>query len=354
LAGLACKGFENDVDDEAIKAFYDQWVFDVRLEEVLEWIFLDFFKVGHVTTYKVLANYEPRVSYITPGKVPKKSVKKTTGDYDENAAKKKIWSKGHLPVAYTVLNPLLVSITGNLLFDKVAITLSPPSELIALLKKDKSELSEDEKELLKVLPPDLKRAIENNEEYKLDSRLVGQITYRKQPYERYARPRIGRIFDTLEYKKSLKEADISTLDGITNYILKITVGNDEYPVTDQAQLETVAKLFDTPGKSFDVVWNHTLEVEKIVSPEIENILGQEKYGQVNDDMTIGLAISRALIDGGGDLNGSEIDLLIKGLMTEIHYARKQVTRWLYREYQQIAEVQGFDRFPKIRWDDGIL
>ena len=62
LASLARKGFENDIDDENIKQFFDVWTFDVNFDEILEWIFLDFFKVGHVTTYKVLAKYEPRVS----------------------------------------------------------------------------------------------------------------------------------------------------------------------------------------------------------------------------------------------------------------------------------------------------
>ena len=352
LANLAKKGFENDIDDEDIKNFYDVWSFDVRFDELLEWIFLDFFKVGHVTTYKVLAKYEPRVSYISP--IPGKSVKKNKSEKGEVAAKKGIWSKGHLPVSYTVLNPLLVSITGNLLFDKVSTALTPPPELRELLKKTGSELTDDEKELIKALPSDLKAAAEKGGEYVLDSRLVGHITYRKQPYERYAKPRSTRIFDSIEYKNSLKEADLSTLDGISNYILKVTIGNDEYPVVSQNELEAVAQLFNTPSKSFDVVWNHTLQIEKIVSPEIDKILGKGKYEQVNDDMTTGLAISRSLIDGGGGMNAAEVDLLIKGLMEEINYARRQVTRWIYREYQQIAEAMGFERFPKIRWDDGIL
>lgn len=353
LASLARKGFENDIDDENIKQFYDVWTFDVRFDEVLEWVFLDFFKVGHVSTYKVLAKYEPRVSYLSPVPGQKMKTNKKAAS-KETAAKKNIWSKGHLPVSYTVLNPLLVNINGNLLFDKVAVSLTPPPELRELLQKPGAELTAEEKELIKALPSDLKAAAEKGGEFLLDSRLVGQITYRKQPYERYAKPRSTRVFDTIEYKNSLRQADLSTLDGITNYILKITIGNDEYPVTSQAELESVAQLFNTPSKSFDVVWNHTLSIEKIVSPEIDKILGQGKYEQVNDDLTTGLAISRALLDGQGGMNASEVDLLIKGLMEEINYARRQVTRWIYREYQQIAEAMGFERFPKVRWDDGIL
>lgn len=354
LAALARKGFENDIDDPNIKNFYDVWTFDVRFDEVLEWIYLDFFKTGHVTTYKVLSKYEPRVSHISPipGKKGASTPKKAQGV--EKAAKKNIWSKGHLPTAYTVLNPALVNITGNLLFDKVSTTLTAPPELTELLKKPQNEQTQEEKDLIKILPNELKKAAEAGGEYQLDSRLVGHITYRKQPYERYARPRTLRIFDSIEYKRSLKEADLSTLDGISNAILKITIGNDDYPVTSQAELEAVAQLFNTPSKSFDVVWNHTLKVEKIVSPEIDKILGQAKYDQVNDDMTTGLGMSRALLDGGGDMNASEVDLLVKGVSEEISYARRQVTRWIYREYQQIAEAMGFERFPKIRWDDGIL
>jgi len=394
LASLAMKGFENDIDDPNIKQFFDTWTFDVNFDELLEWIFLDFFKIGQVTTYKVLAKYEPRVSHLSPvpgqktktSKSPKAKAEqerlfklhakfedlkdvevkaivaqaKAAGVSQvdlakfEQAAKKNIWSKGHLPVAYTVLNPQLVTIEGNLLFDNVAIKLTPPQELGQLLKKPTSELTEDEKELIKALPKEIKSAAEKGGDFQLDSRLVGSVTYRKQPYERYARPRSTRVFDTINYKQQLKNADISTLDGISNYILKITIGNDEFPVTKQSELETVAKLFDTPSKSFDVVWNHTLDIQKIVSPEIESILGQDKYKQVNEDMTAGTAVSRAIIDGSGDINTAEVGLLTKGIMEEINYARRQVEKWIYKEYRQIAEAMGFDRFPKIRWDESVL
>jgi len=354
LSALTCKGFENDIDDDKIKQFYDVWAFDVDFKQVLDWIALDFFKVGQVITYKVVAKYEPRVSYLSPvpGTKIKKPSKKSAGL--ETAAKKNIWSKGHLPIAYTVLNPTLTTIEGNLLFDKVSVKITLPQELTGLLKKPKNELTENEKDLIKSLPADLKRAAEKGGEYQLDSRLIGIINYRKQPYERYSRPRIGRIFDALEYKRQLQEADTSTLDGISNYILKVTIGNDEYPVTQQEELTAVANLFNTTSKSFDVVWNHTLQIEKIVSPEIEAILGQDKYKQVNEDITGGLSIPRMMLDGVGELGTAESQMVSKSISELVTYARNQIEGWIYMEYRQIAETMGFDRFPKIRWDEGIL
>ncbi len=352
LSSLACKGFENDIDDPDIKNFFDTWVFDVNFEEVIDWIFLELFKTSDVVTYKYIANYEPRISTIQPINKKKSATKaKATGQL-VTAAKKKIWSKGHLPVGYTVLNPTLVNKTGNLLFNQVSVTLTPPKELGDLLKKNQSDLTDEEKLLIKSLPTDLKKAAEGGGDYSLDSRLVGNITYKKQPYERYARPRTARVFESIEYKKALRNADLSTLDGISNYILKITIGNDEFPVVSQEELEAVAKLFDTPSKSFDVVWNHTLKIEKIISPEIEKILGKGKYDQVNEDITGGLSFTRALLDATDVTAGSE--WAIGAVKEDIDYARKQVTRWIYNEYRQIAEAMGFDRFPRVRWDENIL
>jgi hypothetical protein len=385
LTNFASKGFENDLDDDKIKAFYDTWNFDVNFKQTIDWIFFDFFRVGMVRTYTIIGTYQPGVSYLSP--IP--GMKKAKGDLislteraerihnlrlkkldaelssldgrkkdekelkEELAAKKKVWSKGFMPIAYTVLNPLLVTIEGSLLFDKTKVTLTPSAELRALLKKSPSDMTDDEKEIVKLLPSDFKAGV-NAGKIVLDPMFVGAVDYRKQPYERYPKPKGSKVFDALEYKNSLRDADLSTLDGISNYILKITVGNDEYPVTDGTQLTAVANLFNTSSKSFDVVWNHTLQVEKIVSPEIEAILGQDKYKQVNEDISGGLAMTRALVDGVTNVNTGEAGLVVKTVIEEINYARRQVERWIYNEYRQIAEAMGFDRFPKVRWDNTVL
>ena len=375
LTNFASKGFENDIDDDKIKSFYDVWCFDVDFKQVLNWIFFDFFRVGMVRTYKIIGKYEPGVSYLSSvpgqkvergilkdiveraGKVQKRREEKAAAGLkgkEAKAAKKKVWSKGHMPISYTVLNPLLVEIEGSLLFDKSKVTLSPSDELKKLFTKPAGELTDDEKEIIKLLPSDFKSKVQEGGGIPLDPMYVGSVDYRKQPYERYPKPRGVKAFDSLEYKKSLRGADLSTLDGISNYILKITIGSDEFPVTNQTQLETVAALFDTPSKSFDVVWNHTLNIEKIVSPEIGDILGQDKYAQVNEDITGAIAMSRALIDGSTTVNVAEAGLIVRAVIEEIEYARSQVAGWIYREYRQIANAMGFDRFPRIRWDNTVL
>jgi len=371
LTNLSSKGFENDSDDSDIKLFFDVWNLDVNFKEIINWIFFDLFRVGMVRTYKSVGKYEPGITYLSniPGTKVERSILKEISARAERinkrrsqllsknkelAQKKKKWSSGYMPIRYTILNPLSLEINGSLLFNDTKVTLQPSDELKKLLSKPSSELTTEEKEIIKLLPSDFKKSVEEGGGIDLPSEYVGSVDYRKMPYERYPRPRGVKAFEAIEYKNALRQADLSTLDGITNYILKITVGNDEFPVTEQSQLTAVANLFDTTSKSFDVVWNHTLNIEKIVSPEIEAVLGQDKYLQVNQDITGAIAMSRALIDGTGDIDQAEAALLARTISEEVWYARSQVERWIYNEYREIAESQGFDRFPKVRWDNTVL
>jgi hypothetical protein len=352
LTNLACRGFENDCSDSQIKYFFDQWCFDIKFKQLLRWIFQEFFRSGFVRTYKTIGKYEPRISYITP---PESTKKTKAAIKRELAAAKKKWSASHIPIQYTVLNPEVISIEGSLLFDNTSLVLQPTKELQDLVKKSPSELSPEDKEVLKSLPAKFKSALKDGKSITIDPEYVGAIDYNKMPYERYPYPRGSNVFDSLVYKQSLRDADLSTLDGISNYILKITVGNDKYPVTSPAQLQKVAELFNTTSKAFDVVYNHTLQIEKIVSPEIESILGKKKYEQVNDDLYTGLTFPRVLLDGGfGDLSTAEVNMCTKAVVEEVHYAREQVSQWIYDEYVSVAEALKFDLIPKVRWDEKVL
>lgn len=350
LVNFSFKGFENDTNDDEIKFFFDSWNLQVNFDQTLEWIFQDFYRTGFVRTYKVLGKYAPGITYLKPkGDLIKSAQKKRKA----KGARKVRWAKSDVPVRYTVLNPTLIEIEGSLLFDTAKTTLKPSDDLKAILKGTKDP-NESEKEMIKKLPADFKKAIKEGKNIPLDPLLTGAIDYRKQPYERYPKPRGIRAFDSIEYKDKLKEADFSTLDGITNAILKITIGNDAFPVTNQDELSNVAQLFNTAQKSFNVVWNHTLVIEKITSPEIGEILGQDKYKQVNEDLTGAYGVVRALIDGVGNVSAGGANLAVKSIIEEINYGRRQVTRWIYKEYQQIAEAAGFDHYPKVRWDSMAL
>lgn len=350
LSNFASKGFHNDIDDLTIKNFYDSWIIDTNFSDIVEKIFFDFFRVGLVRTYKILGKYEPSVNHLSsqPGKKAPR--------VREDAAKKNRFSKSFLPIAYTILNPTMVEIKGSLMFGQTVTFLRAEAgkEIKELLDMPKKDLTTFDTKLLKNLPEDWKKAAKDGKPIPLDQDLIGAVDYRRMPYERYPIPRATRVFESIQFKDELRKADYSTLDGITNYILKITVGNDEHPVTKQETLERVGEMFDTVSKSFKVVWNHTLNVEKITTPEVGQVLGQDKYFQVNEDITGGLGVIRGLLDGNGKATPASAELASKAVIEEINYARRQVTRWIYSEYKDIAKAMGFDKIPKVRFDDMAL
>lgn len=365
LTNFASKGFKNDIDDPIIKLFYDTWAREIGFHETVEKIFFDFFRVGMVRTFKITGKFEPKLKPADFDKSIQNATKanmfSTTSDlqklqaHREWGAAKKTWSKSFVPLKYTLLDPRLVDIQGPLLFDQTETFLRPEAfkELRDMLKNP-SKLSKEQKAFINSLPKEFREQVKKNKPVKLPFELVGRCDYRRQDYERYPKPKLARALDDLRYKEELKKADFSTLDGITNYILKVTIGNDEHPVTDQSQLEAVASLFDTSSKSFDIVWNHTLEIEKITFPEIDNILGQGKFAQVNDDLSMAMGVTRALLDGQMEGNAKAVEAATKAFAEEINYARRCVTRWIDNEYEEIALAMGFDRYPKVRFDENTL
>lgn len=365
LTNFAAKGFKNDIDDADIKLFYDTWVREVGFQDTVEKIFFDFFRVGLVRTLKVVGKFEPKLRPEDFTKVVESHARANASTTDprlkqliaqrELAAAKKIWSKSFIPIQYTILDPRLIEIRGPLFFDQTETYLKAEAfKEIRELIQNPSKQTKEQKTFLKTLPKELVADIKANRPVRLPFELVGKCDYRKQDYERYPMPKALRSFDALDYKEALVKADFSTLDGITNYILKITIGNDEHPVTSQEELETIARLFDTSSKGFNIVWNHTLQLEKVTFPEISNILGQEKFSQVNDDLSMALGVTRALLDGESRGNAKAIDVATKAFTEEINYARRCVIRWINHEYEEVALAMGFDHYPKVRFDDLAL
>ncbi len=353
LTNFASKGFENDIDDVTIKNFYDNWIIDTNFTDIVNKIFFCFFREGFVRTYKVLGPYEPKTNFLSS--LPGQKNKPVKAGMETDQAKKR-FSKAFIPISYTILNPTFVKIKGSLMFGQTNTFLEAKAgdEMRDLLKLPKNKLTKFQKNILKHLEAPFKRAVIANEDIPLNPERVGEVDYRRMPYERYPIPRGARGFDALEFKNDLRQADSSTLDGITNYILKITVGSDKHPVRKQEVLEAAASMFDTVSKSFKVVWDHTLKVEKITVDNIGDILGKDKYIQTNEDITAAIGFPRALIDGISDSNPAALELAVKSVIEEINYARQQVTQWIYKEYRAVAESMGFSQFPSVRFDDQAL
>jgi hypothetical protein len=324
MVDFSSSGFTNECDDTEIKSLYDKWCEEMHINQLLENIFLDFYRCGNVTIYRSDKS----------AKVVKKSKGKTGVDTSQYT----------FPSGYSVLNPMNVYVYGPLLFDQEIMQLQISSLFMGVMS-DNSNLYAD---VLKKLPKELSDAIKNGSALiTLDPDRCTRITRKKQPYERYASPFLERVFEPVLYKQKLRQMDMSTIEGLVNQLVTVTVGNDDYPATED-DLKSIAELFQTPSKAYTVFWNHTLEV-KFHKPEGLDTLTQDKYKQVNEDIIAGLGISRVLLDGQGS-NFSTAWVSILSMIERLENAREKVGFWLENEYKKIAEENGFKTYPKVRFN----
>lgn len=382
LSNFAATGFYNEINNAEIREFYDSWTKDVKFVDLVTKVFHSLFKYSVCYILRSTGAYEPHLDGISsiPGKEPNSESKagkkakmahilgshirdKIPGyllDYNEFSKRynNERASLNGFPIAYTILDPQYIKIDSPGFFNSATVTISRSGlqslrKTLEKVKQDPKSVSASVKESIKMLPTTLKKAAEEGTDYSFKDGEVSVIFLRKMDTESYAKPRGSRAFDAFDYREELKKADYATVDGIYNYILKITVGDKDFPVTDQQVLADLAEAFNTPQKAFSVVWNHTLNIEKITTKEVGSILGKQKYEPVDEEICAALGFARALIDGKG-LSGDGAILITKGLKSEINAARQKVTDWVYTQYRDIAKVAGFSTFPVVRWKESVI
>ena len=113
------------------------------------------------------------------------------------------------------------------------------------------------------LPPNMIEQMRRGETIELDQDRVYHIARNKQPFQRYAPVAFRRLIKPMRIKEKYMQMDLSTADGIINQVVLFKLGNDQYPVTDDETLRKFAKLLQTPGKAYQLVWNHAIDVEII-------------------------------------------------------------------------------------------
>lgn len=323
MVDFSASGFTNECEDAEVKKFYDKWGKEIRLEEVIEGIFLEYYRSGNVTVYRSERNAKVKKS------VTSKSQTET-----------KTYS---FPAGYTILNPMNVYVEGSLLFNQEIIKLKLNEELINYIKDTSTPRS-----VLSQLPTSFIKAVRSgNTQVVLDPALTTRITRKKQPYERYASPFLERVFGPALFKQKLRMMDMSTVEGLINQLVTVTVGDKDFPATTD-DIEAIAELFQTPNKAYTIFWNHTLKVT-FHKPEGLDTLASDKYKQVDDDILAGIGVSRVLLDGQG-ANFSTAWVSILSLIERLENARSKVKNWLEAEYQRIAEENGFKAVPVVRFN----
>lgn len=344
-------GFKNEHSDPKIKKFYDDWAKTVNLELVMSWMFLEYYRSGNVVTYRELVPFEKEFKFMaSPYSVDGSNMFSNEAEaYRALAAKSK---KKMIPGAYTVMDPISVFVEGNNAFND-NLYFSNDS-----IKGSNSELvntkdAMDNVDLrLNNVPSEMRVKHQGSDRVPLSSKNVRRVLRMRQPYEPYGSVMMERAFAAIHEKNKLRQMDLAMVNSVINQIVKVTIGNDEFPATPR-QLKNLASAFNNIGKSQIIFWNHTLAIE-VIRPNTE-VLNKEKYERVNEDIRNAFGISEVLTGGGSaKTNFATAFLSLKAFLTNLKEGRKDVLRWVRQEYEDIAQVMGFDSYPEPTFDQMSL
>lgn len=242
--------------------------------------------------------------------------------YEKNKDKQFIFSLGVkkytslvLPESMTLRDPSIIKIKTSWLGDRPLFFIKIPEDVIKLIKNEGST-SKEEKELFdslsKQFPEFVKLVKDGKKELPLDN---DNIIRRKYTADNpYPIPYISPTLDALQHKRKLRRMDYTLIDKVISAILHVKVGDKDFPVTespeDQEYLDELRSQLRMRGNSdqlmeriFQLVTNHTVNMEWIF-PNVEPLLNENKYNDINQEILFGLGFPRVLITGESARSGT--------------------------------------------------
>lgn len=300
--------FNNQCADDAIKKFFDYMAFDqLDIINLLLCIGHEYWKLGDVFPF---------------------------GQLNETSG---MWEK------FAVLNPDYINIKSSVFADDAIIELIPDEQITAIVNEGPRG---ENQELYNQLPDDVIRAIKQNRNITLDSRLVSHIAHKASSYEAWGTPLMMRCFKTLIYKDKLRGAQ----DAIANRhifpirIAKIGTPGEPYPT--QSELDAVRDMLmmsDEDPMSF-MIYHYGIQLDYVGSSGKILPLNTE-FDFIQKELMNGLGINEALLNGDGPTYANA-QVGMNALAQRYMSYRYKLEHWIKQKvYKPIAEIQGFYKSP---------
>ncbi len=181
----------------------------------------------------------------------------------------------------------------------------------------------------------------------LDPNRLSFSFYKKQDYEPFAVPFGFPVLDDINAKMELKKMDQAITRTVENVILLITMGADpDKGGINPNNMAAMQSLFKNESVGRVLVSDYTTKAEFII-PELNLVLGPEKYQILNEDIKQGL---QNIVVGEEKFNSTQVK-------AQIFIDRLQESRYgflndfLNREIKRVAKDLGFRSWPEAKMKD---
>ena len=316
------------------REFFHEWFKRVNIIALKDQYFREYYRSGNVFLYRI------------DGKFKASDYARLINQVGTIGA-----ATNKIPLKYILLNPYDVIARRSTTFTTGGVYQKVLSEYeIARLG---SPQSEEDLAIFEALDPEIKESIQKGSysnkgiKINLDPHRLSYSFYKKQDYEPFAVPFGFPVLEDINAKMELKKMDQAITRTVENVILLITMGADpEKGGINPNNMAAMQNLFKNESVGRVLVSDYTTKAEFVI-PELNLVLGPEKYQILNEDIKQGL---QNIVVGEEKFNSTQVK-------AQIFIDRLQESRYgflndfLNKEIKRIAKDLGFRSWPEARMKD---
>jgi hypothetical protein len=315
------------------REFFSEWFKRINLINIKDQYFRELYRSGNVFLYRV------------DGKFKVEDYAKLMNQVGAiNPASNKV------PLRYILLNPYDIVARRTTTFSGDAYEKFLSEYEIARLRNPQTD---EDQEIFDSLDPEIQRSIRdgtyntNGVNVRLDHDRLSYSFYKKQDYEPFAIPFGFPVLEDINAKLELKKMDQAITRTVENVILLITMGADpDKGGVNPNNLKAMQSLFKNESVGRVLVSDYTTKAEFII-PELNRVLGPEKYDILNEDIKQGL---QNIVIGEEKYSATQVkaQIFIDRLKESRHAF---LNDFLQREVKRVAKELGFRSYPAVRMKD---
>jgi len=317
---------------ESARNFIYKWFEKINLWKLKDQFFREYYRSGNIFLYRIDGNF-------------------STDDFRNlNKIYGSSLTPGRIPIRYILLNPYDIVSTSATSFDKGIYKKILSQYELERLRNPKTD---EDKELFKALTPESKEAVEKGSftlsglKVELDPDKLIYSFYKKQDYEPFAIPFGFPVLDDLNWKIELKKIDQAISRTIENVVLLITMGTEpDKGGINPHSLNAMQCLFQNESVGRVLVSDYTTKADFVI-PDINKILGPNKYEIVNQDIREGL---QNIIVGKENYSSTQIKAQI--FLERLQEARNCfVNDFIMPQVKMVCKSLGFRKYPTVKFQE---
>lgn len=306
----------------------------IKLWDLKDQYFREYYRSGNIFLYRLDGKFDLNDF--------KKFSKIVEGQPKENK----------FPLKYIVLNPFEIVAKRSTVFNTkdgayAKILSEFDMERLANPKNDY------DKAVFEALDPEDKKLIKDGAYFKdglkinLENERLAYSFYKKQDYEPFAIPFGYPVLEDINAKMEMKKMDQAITRTVENVILMITMGAEpDKGGVNPNNVKAMQQLFQNESVGRVLVSDYTTKADFVI-PDINKVVGPQKYEVINQDIKEGL---QNIILNEDKYSGAQIKARV--FLDRLKEAREAfIHDFLQPEIRRISKDLGFRQYPTVKFKD---